>query len=370
MGRSQGTPARRSVWWRCKRALLRTRPGLALRVLLKGAPSPPPAVERTRPNPVAPPVEPPSAAPSAPALVRPAPAVEEPRLAREPLPQDETWPEPPQAPAEPTPSVGGFREGADARPRFDIKLFEQLNEEYARAPLVPVPRGLDPAARMDGARRRLSRVRAYVQLDGMRVLELGCGQGQEVWLLHHKFGCEAHGIDIASYPQWSSYGGAGVSFLQADGARMPYADDSFDRIVSFAVWEHIPHPYRALSEARRILRPGGIMWLYANLHRGPSASHRYRDVYFPWPHLLFDESVMDEFYERRGKPARGYSWVNRLTYDTYAKYFRLLDLRLLHLQFSERWDQAFYERFASVLSRYPLTDLKRDFFTAILQKPG
>jgi hypothetical protein len=79
--------------------------------------------------------------------------------------------------------------------------------------------------------------------------------------------------------------------------------------------------------------------------------------------------VIDEFYERRGSTQRGYSWINRLTYDTYAKYFKLLDLKLIHLQFSEKWDQEFYDRFADILIRYPITDLRRDFFTAVLVKP-
>lgn len=311
-----------------------------------------------------------------PAPVRQAPArrrepspLDEPRLKRRPPPEDDPWPDPPSVSRDARLSwepVGGKR----ARQRFDIKLFERLNAEYAEKPLVPAPRGLDPGSRMEGARARLARVRDFVDLDGTSTVEIGCGQGQEVWLLKHRFACDAHGIDIVPYPQWLTYRQPGVSFAVADAAALPYAEGSFDRAISFAVWEHIPHPFRALAEARRILRPGGIMWLYANLYRGASASHRYREITFPWPHLLFDESVIDEFYERRGVPQRGYSWVNRLTYDAYAKYFRLLDLRPLHLQFSEKWDEEFYERFRDILIRYPVTDLKRDFFTAILQKPG
>ena len=34
---------------------------------------------------------------------------------------------------------------------------------------------------------------------------------------------------------------------------------------------------------------GGLAWIKAN--RGPKASHRYRWVNFPWPHLLFTDEV-------------------------------------------------------------------------------
>lgn len=254
------------------------------------------------------------------------------------------------------------------RDRFNIELFEKLNEEYRQNPIV-VARRTDAPGRFEAARGRLSSVREFVQIEGT-ALEIGCGTGQEVWLLRHKFGCRASGVDLVPNRGWLQYRGDGVSYSVADAASLPFAGDCFERILSFAVWEHLPHPYRALEEARRILRPGGIFWLYANLHRGASASHRYREVFFPWPHLLFDEDVIDEFYARRGLPQIGFSWVNRLTYDTYAKYFKLLGFEVLHTKWTERWDQEFYERFSDVLSRYPVTDLRRDFFVAALRKPA
>jgi len=280
---------------------------------------------------------------------------------------DTGWPEPPEADG--VQFDWTLPRRGKVRTRYDIKLFEQLNEEYKPKPLTPTPREIDPRSRFQGAKVRLGQVARYLELDGTRALEIGCGQGQEVWFLRHKFGCRAFGIDVKPYPEWLTYRGDGVQICTASAEAMPFADDSFERIISFAVWEHVGRPFRALKEADRVLRPGGLMWLYANLHRGPSASHRYRDVYFPWPHLLFDDEVAIEFFERQGKRGH-FSWVNKLTYDTYDKYFRLLGLELVHLHFSEKeWDQQFYERFEDVLGRYPITDLKRDFFTAVLRKP-
>lgn len=277
------------------------------------------------------------------------------------------WPEPPDAEGRSfnwslTPKA------RTRRTRYDIKLFEELNEEYRDKPLVPQARGIDPSSRFGTAQKRLTDVTRYIDVENQRVLEIGCGQGQEVWFLHHKFGSDAFGIDVKPYPEWLALRGPGVNLSMGDAAAVPFADESFDRVLSFAVWEHVPQPFTAIAETKRVLKPGGLAWLYANLHRGPSASHRYRDVYFPWPHLLFDEEVAIEFFERQGKKGK-FSWVNKLTYDTYDKYFRLLDLEVVHLAFSEKpWDQEFYERFEDVLGRYPKTDLKRDFFTAILRK--
>ena len=104
--------------------------------------------------------------------------------------------------------------------------------------------------------------------DTGRVLDLGCGPGSFLSIL-----CETHpsiqavGLDIASSqidfamkevaPRFEGR----IRFEQYDAAKgiLPYPDQSFDTVTSIEVVEHI-HPYVAhqmLSEARRVLKPGG-----------------------------------------------------------------------------------------------------------------
>ena len=119
-----------------------------------------------------------------------------------------------------------------------------------------------------------------------------------------------------------------------------------------------------------MLHSGGLAWISANLHRGPRASHHYRHVTFPYPHLLFEDDVFREFFRRRGLTEQGASWVNRLTWAEYENHFRRLGFQIRALRFTETdLDEDFYRRFEGILGRYPRWDLTKDFFQVVLEKP-
>jgi len=255
------------------------------------------------------------------------------------------------------------------RPHFDLELFLALNEEYRARPIVPQPRSFDDRSLADGAARRLDQIEKRLDLDGKRILEIGCGRGHICRRLADDYGCEAVGVDIKEYPHWQELSGNGVDLRIHDVSQ----DDNgvlgtFDVILSFAVWEHVEHPYAALEGVRRLLAPEGRAYIYANLYRGPKASHRYREVFFPWPHLLFTDEVFEQFYETTtGKPRRA-AWVNKLTAAQYLFYFDQLGLVPEQLWYSpDSFDEGFYARFPDPLNRYPRFDLSHDFISAVLR---
>ena len=256
------------------------------------------------------------------------------------------------------------------RVRYDVELFERLNAEYAERPLVPAPRRYDHEAMIESAIGRLRGVHRAIDLANRKVLEVGCGGGYELWHAAHALGADAWGVDVVERRSWPALAGDRVHLQVADLATLnPFAADTFDRAMSFTVWEHVLHPYRMLVETHRVLRPGGLFWMKANLQRGPQASHLYRHIAFPFPHLLFSDDVISDALARRGVEVDGSAWVNRLTWAHYEDYFREIGFRILALRFRETpLDEELYQRFHDVLGRYPRWELSRDFFEVVLEK--
>ena len=252
---------------------------------------------------------------------------------------------------------------------YDLDLFRALNEEYRDKPLVPAAPRYDAESLRQRGEKRAADIMAVMGQPG-RVLEIGCGHGEVSRTLAATYGCTAVGIEVSDYPGWDVVT-PGATLLKHDLAQAPLVDQApFDLIYSNSVFEHVVHPFSMLKAARDHLRPGGRMILNINLYRGPKASHRYADVFFPWPHILFTDEVFNAYFAEIGRPTTGAEWVNQLSIADYFRYFDMLGLDRVVTRFSKTpLDRPFYERFADQLERFPVYDLERDFLRVQLIKP-
>jgi len=107
-----------------------------------------------------------------------------------------------------------------------------------------------------------------VSLEGLRVLELGCGDGAMIRSLAH-YGAElslVDGIDInpvRASSAHAAYSPAGVA--AGDASHLPYRDVSFDLALAFTSFSSMRDKAvrtRAATEALRVLRPGGLLVVY------------------------------------------------------------------------------------------------------------
>ncbi len=132
--------------------------------------------------------------------------------------------------------------------------------------------------------------RAGVVLAG-RVLDSGCGGGGTIVSLAEevRFGV---GLDLDA-----RFAGAGtrlvtekrlgnVAFVRGDGQRLPFADATFDLILSHSVIEHVTSAETYLAECLRVLRPGGRLYLSTAPYLSFAGAHLPR-LKVPIPlHLL------------------------------------------------------------------------------------
>lgn len=92
-----------------------------------------------------------------------------------------------------------------------------------------------------------------------RILEVGCGGGAFLSFLEGR-GHRPTGVDVLEEALEAARRIAPRSeVLAADAASLPFADASFDRLVSQHLVEHLEDFSSTLAEWGRVLAPGGVM---------------------------------------------------------------------------------------------------------------
>ncbi|MEM6794027.1 MAG: methyltransferase domain-containing protein [Acidobacteriota bacterium] len=173
------------------------------------------------------------------------------------------------------------------------------------------------------------------ELEGLRVLEVGCGKMMWLSLLLHSCGARVTGFDTewsqpratpAKYWRIGRTSGAeralrtlvwdalyarpyyrelaavspfalrfeGLDCRRMSVTELDFAADTFDLVVSHEVFEHLPDVHGALEAVSRVLRPEGLTYIYTHSFTSLSGGHhiawKYPDrepstTVPPWDHL-------------------------------------------------------------------------------------
>ena len=187
-----------------------------------------------------------------------------------------------------------------------------------------------------------------------RILDVGCGDGITALGVALRTGCEelvaidpfrgfdrlpeilrANHLPADAIPKRVKYLGEDANFL-------PFADDSFDVVISWAAVEHFAGGYlQALREMKRVLRPGGLLFIHPGLYYCNAGHHLAEYSTEPFFHLRKSRDEIraivfgakPRYEDRAGEtptPAQHWQWFNELNPITVTRFEQ--ELRALEFE--------------------------------------
>lgn len=211
-----------------------------------------------------------------------------------------------------------------------------------------------------------------VDLTGKVVADVGCGDGMiDLGLVQQArparlTGFDVNPVDTGHLLRVAREAGvveelpAELEFVVSADRRLPAQDASYDVVVTWSAFEHIAEPISVLGEMRRILKPGGMLFLQLWPFFHSAQGSHLRDWFDDYPNLLRHE---DEIVAHmRANPFQGEDWteymireyrhLNRIDVDELQRCLLTAGfaVRKFHLLTHE-------VRIPTELQRYPLSQL-------------
>jgi ubiquinone/menaquinone biosynthesis C-methylase UbiE len=92
-----------------------------------------------------------------------------------------------------------------------------------------------------------------------------------------------------------------MKYIPADAQNLFFRDNWFDVVFSQNAFEHIPDPGKALREAIRVTRPGGMIYVrFDPVWTADSGSHFLHSIGSPWTHLIEPDNIVTEMMRTNG----------------------------------------------------------------------
>jgi arsenite methyltransferase len=121
---------------------------------------------------------------------------------------------------------------------------------------------------------------------GERVLDLGSGAGTDSLVAAQMVGEHGRVTGIDMTPEMldkaraaaEAMAAGNVEFVEAEAERLPFADESFDVVVSNGVIDLIPDKDAVFAELFRVLRPGGRMQIADVTLQSPVSEEGRRNI--------------------------------------------------------------------------------------------
>jgi ubiquinone/menaquinone biosynthesis C-methylase UbiE len=146
---------------------------------------------------------------------------------------------------------------------------------------------------------------------GQRVLEVGCGTGDDARAMAGRVAPGGSVVAVDSSQAMlevarrrAEGAGLAVEFRPGDAQQLEFADDTFDACRCDRIFVHLDDPLRALTEMRRVARPGGRVLVYEG---------DFETLTLDLPDRLLTRRVVNAYCDglRDGWRARRLPWLFR-----------------------------------------------------------
>lgn len=176
------------------------------------------------------------------------------------------------------PDLGGERGGGYVVPRSEE---DEMGEKTEALFDTWALEGRADGMEFNHIRRGSQAIYAMKLKKGARVLDLGCGNGWAARYMAERTAPTgtAVGIDASSemiaIARAVSEGNPAVSFVQGRFEALPFEDDSFDHAYSMEALYYADDLDKALSEIRRVVKPGGILSFCTDFYTDNPTCHHW-----------------------------------------------------------------------------------------------
>lgn len=158
--------------------------------------------------------------------------------------------------------------------------------------LLELLSGRRTRSELSGAKRREADLAEILPLSEPRkILDLANGRLRPQYEILRAAGHQIVGIDLANYPRCDVRNmlyklarslfclhlerkrSTAEALVYGDVGVLPFGDNCFDLVTSVAAFEHFLDVPRVLAELKRVIRPGGALWIMIHPFTSPSGGH-------------------------------------------------------------------------------------------------